>query len=112
MKVRVAVFENGYHYFFKLQDICQNLGAYLMDYLVLVMRGIGLRHMIKAYIPSISVKFVLKILGFEIGNRMISGKKWFVNCDCKFDDDKCVILTKSTILHGQLFIGNSVSSLI
>lgn len=84
----------------------------MIDYLVPVMRGIGLRHMIKAYSPSISVKFVLKILGFEIGNRMISGKKWLVSCGCKFDDDKCVILTKSTILHGQLFIGNSVSSLI
>lgn len=113
LKVRVAVAEHDYHAFFRLQDVCPNLGAYLMDTLVPQIRAHGLRLMIQTYRPSIAVKFVLKEVGFSVEEGdSDGGKSWLQSCGCKFSTDGTMIITKKSILNENNLAGVKSSSLI
>jgi len=113
LKVRVAVAEHDYHSFFRLQDVCPNLGAYLMDTLVPQVRSHGLRHMIHSYRPTIAAAFVLKEIGFSVDEADDEGgKTWLRNCGCKFSDDGAMIITKKSILNETHLAGVKSSSLI
>lgn len=114
LKVRVAVADNDYHAFFHLQDRAPNLGAFLMDFIVPSIRAIGLKAMMKAYRPSMSVDFILSELGFVFHGVIdrIKGDAWLKNCGCKFNLDRTMILTKETSLNNSVLSGNHKSSLI
>jgi len=113
LKVRVAVAEHDYHAFFQLQDVCPNLGAYLMDTLVPQVRALGLKHMIKAYRPSISIMFILQELGFSVDEADVEGgRAWLSSCGCNFSNDRCMIMTKKTDLNEAHLAGVRNSSLI
>ena len=118
LKVRVAVADNDYHAFFRLQESCPNLGAYLMDMMIGTIRAIGLQCMIKAYRPSLSVEFILIELGFGMdmdGIQVLEKKEgiaWLKECGCKFSEDDSLVLTKDSVLIESNLIGKKVSSLI
>ena len=113
LTVRVAVAEHDYHAFFQLQDVCPNLGAYLMDTLVPQIRALGLKRMLKAYRPSVSIMFTLQELGFSVDEADVEvGRAWLTSCGCKFSNDRCMIMTKETILNENHLAGIRNSSLI
>ena len=115
LKVRVAVADNDYHSFFRLQDKCPNLGAYLMDMMIGHIRAIGLQCMVKAYRPSLSVKFILQELGFSVNGDELDleeGLSWLKHCGCKLSDDGDTVLTKDTALIESNLVGKKASSLI
>ena len=114
LKVRVAVADNDYHAFFRLQDECPNLGAYLMDTMVPQMRGIALKCMVKAYLPTLSVHFILEELGFSFKGVLDrkEGLGWLGDCGCKFNEDQSIIKTKESVLNESFLAGNRSSSLI
>jgi len=113
LNVRVAVAESDYHVFFRLQDTCPNYGAYLMDTLLPQVRTVGLKHIIKAYRPSVSISFILKELGFSIdADDIEEGKVWLVNCGCKLSSDGTAILTRESVLNESFLAGIKSSSLI
>jgi len=99
LKVRLAHAENDYHSFFRLKESCPNHGAYLMDFIVPLMRNIAIQRIIKAYRPSISVSFVLQELGYFKKEQQVEGKSWLEKHGCKFSDDFNVILTKESKLN-------------
>eukprot|EP01083_Nonionella_stella_P236124 829574_1 len=70
LKVRIAVADNDYHAFFRLQDTCPNHGVYLMDLMVPQIRAIGLKCMMKAYRPSLAINFILTELGFSFNGHV------------------------------------------
>jgi hypothetical protein len=114
LKVRVAVADNDYHAFFRLQDACPNLGAYLMDTMIPQVRAIGLKCMLKAYLPTLPVQFILTELGFSFSGHVDTkeGVAWLKGCGCKFTDDKLMIKTKESVLDESLLAGTKTSSLI
>eukprot|EP00551_Chaetoceros_affinis_P008835 CAMPEP_0203666378 /NCGR_PEP_ID=MMETSP0090-20130426/3427_1 /ASSEMBLY_ACC=CAM_ASM_001088 /TAXON_ID=426623 /ORGANISM="Chaetoceros affinis, Strain CCMP159" /LENGTH=946 /DNA_ID=CAMNT_0050530239 /DNA_START=153 /DNA_END=2993 /DNA_ORIENTATION=+ len=114
LKVRVAVADNDYHAFFRLQDTCPNIGAYLMDTMIGQIRATGLQCMMKAYRPSLSVKFILNELGFNINGELDAdgGLLWLKNCGCKLNGDESMVLTKDTMLNESNLLGKKNSSLI
>ena len=114
LKVRIAVADNDYHAYFRLQDICPNHGAYLMDLMLPHIRSIGLKCIMKAYRPSLNVNFILTELGFSFQNKLCTeeGVAWLKGCRCVFSDDKALILTKDTVLDESFVSGNKTSSLI
>jgi hypothetical protein len=114
LKVRVAVADNDYHAFFRLQDKCPNLGAYLMDMMIDQVRATGLQCMMKAYRPSLSVEFILEELGFGFHGKLDvdEGIAWLMDCGCKLNADKSLVLTKDSILNESNLIGKKASSLI
>jgi len=113
LNVRVAVAEHDYHAFFKLQDVCPNLGAYLMDTLVPQVRSLGLKYIMKAYRPSIAVMFILQELGFSVDEADVEGgKAWLSSCGCKFSNDRSMIMTKESNLNEIHLVGVNNSSLI
>ncbi len=114
LKVRIAVADNDYHAFFRLQDKCPNHGAYLMDLMLPQIRAIGLKCMMKAYRPSLDVKFILAELGFSFNREvdLAEGVTWLKGCGCRFSEDERFILAKETVLDETFLAGNKKSSLI
>lgn len=114
LKVRVAVADNDYHAFFRLQDTCPNIGSYLMDMMLDHVRGLGLQCMVKAYRPSLSTHFMLEELGFSFNGELDveEGITWLRNYGCKFNEDESLVLTKDSVLNESNLIGKKVSSLI
>ena len=101
--VRVAVAENDYHSFFRLQDDCPKMGAYLMDYMVPALRISALKTICKAYRPSISIRFVLSDLGFDVDLRedFLLGLKWIRSCGGIIDDKESKLLTKQSFIRSS-----------
>lgn len=65
------------------------------------MRFSALKTICRAYRPSISVKFVLSILGFdvEIKEDLRIGLKWIRSCGGKLDDSQNRFLTKDSVIQ-------------
>jgi len=114
LKVRIAVADNDYHAFFRLQDDCPNHGAYLMDLMLPQIRAIGLKNMMKAYRPSVDADFVLVELGFSFNGELNlrEGIAWLKGCGCRFTEDERLILAKDTVLDDSFLAGDKKSSLI
>lgn len=115
LKVRAAVADNDYHAFFKLQDICPNLGAYLMDAIIPQMRASAMKSMMQAYRPTLSVDFILNEIGFTLNGILEKeeGLAWLKGCGCKFSADKEHVMTKESCeLNESYLAGNRTSSLI
>lgn len=117
LKVRVAVADNDYHAFFRLLNECPNHGVYLMDNMIPQMRSVGLKCMMKAYRPSLSVGFLLTELGFACGGEsdQLAKKRgilWLKGCGCVFEPDNNMISAKDTILDEAFLAGTKKSSLI
>ena len=114
LKVRIAVADNDYHSFFRLQDNCPNSGAYLMDMMIGQIRANGLQCMMKSYRPTISVAFVLEELGFAVNGEIDvdEGTAWLVSCGCKLSEDRSLIHAKESVLNESNLIGRKSSSLI
>jgi hypothetical protein len=114
LKVRIAVADCDYHAFFRLQETCPNLGAYLMDMMIGSVRATGLQCMVRAYKPSLSVEFMLQELGLGIDGKVDvkEGVAWLKNCGCKLNDDESMVLTKDSILIEANLVGKKASSLI
>lgn len=118
LKVRVAVADNDYHAFFRLLNDCPNHGVYLMDNMIPQMRSVGLKCMMKAYRPSLSVGFLLTELGFACGGGESDqlakerGILWLKGCGCIFEQDNNMISAKDTILDEAFLAGTKKSSLI
>jgi len=116
LRVRAAAANSDYHAFFRLQDVAPNMGMYLMDFIVPSIRATGLRCMMKAYRPTLSVKFILSELGFAFdGGNMLDeeeGYAWLKGCGCKFGSDRNTIVTKESVLDESYLAGNKQSSLI
>ena len=117
LKVRVAVADNDYHAFFRLSNECPNHGVYLMDNMIPQMRSVGLKCMMKAYRPSLSVGFLLTELGFTCGGEsdQLAKKRgilWLKGCGCVFEPDNNMISAKDTILDEAFLAGTKKSSLI
>mmetsp|Transcript_54888 Transcript_54888/g.81663 ORF Transcript_54888/g.81663 Transcript_54888/m.81663 type:complete len:322 (+) Transcript_54888:373-1338(+) len=112
LKVRVAVAEYDYHSFFRLQDSCPNMGAYLMDYLVPTVRQAALQRVCRAYRPSVEMLFLLPELGFDadLPEELELGKEFLQSCGCKLSEDGSEILTKESVLRESNL--NTKSSLI
>eukprot|EP00521_Asterionellopsis_glacialis_P006273 CAMPEP_0195281204 /NCGR_PEP_ID=MMETSP0707-20130614/618_1 /TAXON_ID=33640 /ORGANISM="Asterionellopsis glacialis, Strain CCMP134" /LENGTH=841 /DNA_ID=CAMNT_0040340071 /DNA_START=31 /DNA_END=2556 /DNA_ORIENTATION=- len=98
LKVRVAVAEFDYHGFFRLQDSCPNLGAFLMDIMVPQIRFGALQRVCKAFRPSLPVKFILNEFGFDYEDcaQFKEGKDWLISCGCAISDDGKTLLTKDS----------------
>ncbi len=114
LKVRIAVADNDYHSFFRLQDHCPNSGAYLMDMMIGQIRAIGLQCMMKSYRPTLPVAFILEELGFAFnGNLDVEeGTSWLKSCGCKLNEDDSLVNTKDSVLTESNLIGKNSSSLI
>ena len=113
LKVRVAIADFDYHAFFKLQDICPFMGAYLMDYLIPSVRQSALQRIQKAFKPSIAVDHVLSELGFDMSDPedIEEGKAWLVSCGCKLSEDGTTFVTKESVLKESDLVAKK-SSLI
>jgi len=98
LKVRVAVAEFDYHAFFRLQDSCPNLGAFLMDIMVPQVRFGALQRVCKAFRPSIPVKFILNELGFDAddSSQLKEGQEWLISHGCVLSTDEETLLTKDS----------------
>uniref|UniRef100_A0A7S3Q3R7 SAC3/GANP/THP3 conserved domain-containing protein n=1 Tax=Chaetoceros debilis TaxID=122233 RepID=A0A7S3Q3R7_9STRA len=114
LKVRIAVADNDYHAFFRLQDKAPSMAAYLMDFIVPSIRASGLKCMMKAYRPTISAEFVLIELGFVFNGKVDKkeGIAWLKGCGCKFNSDRDLIVAKDSVLVGSVVAGVKTSSLI
>jgi hypothetical protein len=115
LKVRAAVADNDYHAFFKLQDICPNLGAYLMDAIIPQMRASAMKCMMQAYRPTLSVDFILNEIGFTLNGILEKeeGLAWLKGCGCKFSVDQEHVMTKESCELNEAYLtGNRTSSLI
>jgi len=101
LKVRVAVADVDYHAFFRLYQHCPNLGRYLMDKIVPVLRYLALQRICKAYRPTVEVDFVLDELGFktEKSTDLEHGRKYLISCGCVLNEDNSELLTKDTTIH-------------
>jgi len=112
LKVREAVAASDYFRFFRLHRSSPNLGVFLTNLLVPIMRFRGLRRITKAYRPSIELSVCLQQLGFrdEKGcGTMVNenpdtgctidedGKAWLTSCGCVIDGSKFV--TKDSQIH-------------
>jgi len=114
LQVRVAVADNDYHSFFRLQDKCPNLGAYLMDKMVGQVRSGALQCMITAYRPSLPVGFILNELGFCFNGELDleEGLQYLKDCGCKLNEDETLVLTKDSAIKERNSIKKQESSLI
>ncbi|CAM9174842.1 unnamed protein product [Choristocarpus tenellus] len=64
LEVVSACHASNYHSFFKLYNDAPNMSGYLMDYLVQRFRKNGIKAMVKAYSPSLPVRFIQEELAF------------------------------------------------
>ena len=62
--VMVAMQSEQYHRFFLLYDTAPNMGGYIMDLFMGMMRHVALKQMCRAYRPDLPLPFVLKELSF------------------------------------------------
>jgi hypothetical protein len=65
MQVVRAIHDNDYRLFFRLYENAPHLAAYLMDFLVQQIRQEGLKRILAAYRPSVSVEHVRECLCFD-----------------------------------------------
>jgi len=118
LQVREAVAFSDYFWFFRLHKKSPNLGIFLTEILVPIMRMRGLRRIAKAYRPSVELSVCLQHLGFcdaaagdddgdgdnrtdgrnEDGGKINEeGKSWLISCGAVIDGSKFV--TKDSEIH-------------
>ena len=109
LKVRVAVADYDYHAFFCLQDSCLRHGTYLMDLMVPRVRHWALQRIFKAYRPSVSIKYILEELGFDLDEEFEYGKQWLASCGGILSADE--LSTKDSVVR-ESNLTEKASSLI
>ena len=97
LKVRVAVADFDYHAFFRLKESCPKHGVFMMDFMVPKVRHWALQRICKAYRPSVSSKYVLEELGFDLTHELEYGNKWLESCGCVLSNDD--LLTKDSVVR-------------
>jgi len=99
-EIVISVMTENYHLFFKIYRNCFNEDInYLLEALVPQVRYNALKIIVKAYVPSIDISYILGELGI---NDISMGKKWLMNCGCILNDIKTNILKKGTILSENI----------
>ncbi len=95
-RIREAVASMDYHSFFRLRRQCPNLGAFLVDRMVPLIRFNALQRICKAYRPMVELPFVLSELGFN-SSEMADGNAWLESCGCVLQDG--MVSTKETVVR-------------
>lgn len=75
LSIRAAVQSENYHRFFLLLNETPNLGKFILNNMLDEIRLKALQRMVKAYRPSVEVKFVVNELGFDVPQKGITFMK-------------------------------------
>jgi len=105
LKVREAIASSDYFWFFRLHKSSPNLGFFLTELLVPIMRMRGLRRIAKAYRPSIELSACLQYLGFRNGSIESSSSKEIGSDSGKVDEEgKSWLISCGGVIEGPTFI--------
>jgi len=97
-----AITSKNFHLFFKIYKDCPiKYIIFLIEPLVPLLRYNALKIMLRAYVPSIDIFFILHSLSI---NDKITGKKWLVNCGCTLNDVQSNVLRRGTNLTNFIYL--------
>jgi hypothetical protein len=80
-----------------------------MDLMVPRVRHWALQRIFKAYRPSVSIKYILEELGFDLNEEFEYGKQWLASCGGILSADE--LLTKDSVVR-ESNLSEKASSLI